>query len=160
MEGYCNPTVISKVKKKPASASGHCLCFYSLFSLGFRFKIRTNPFNKIRNKSTNIIFPTTSATFNIRELLYKTVNHEQSVRFYTLCKIRLNKNNPEHNVLLFFASLIFALSIYLLFPFGGVIAGIARPQISLVDVLASNPRVPPMVAIFTSRSLATFCKSS
>ena len=125
MEGYCNPTVISKVKKKrPASASGHCLCFNSLFSLGFRFKIHTNPFNKIRNKSTNILFPTTPATFNIRGLLYKTVNHEQSVRFYTLRKIRLNKNNPERNVLLFFTSLIFALSIYLLSSFGGVIAGI------------------------------------
>ena len=42
-------------------------------------------------------------------------------------------------MLLFFTSLVFALSIYLSFSFGGVIAGIARPQISLADVLASNP---------------------
>lgn len=45
----------------------------------------------------------------------------------------------------YFSLPLFALSIYLRFPFGGVIARIARPQISLVDVLAS-----PIVAIFTS----------
>ena len=48
------------------------------------------------------------------------------VRFYILRKIRLNKYNPEHNVILFFTSLIFVLSIYLAFSFGGVIVGIAR----------------------------------
>ena len=85
----------------------------------------------------------------------KLRHHEQSVRFYTLRKIRLNKNNPEHNGLLFFTSLIFALSIYLRFPFGGVIARIARPQISLVDVLASNPYRQSLLF-----SLATFSKFS